>query len=364
MKITVNRKSFIDALSVGGSMSGKAKTLPILEMAKVTIKDKKVIISSFDGEVAITLRSDIVDSESDMVFCVNTNDLLSILKTLKDETLVLDIDGKNCVIVHAKGRMEIIVSDSDDFPTPQRDENSIVVPINSSVLASWVRKARNFIEEDSTRPLMGCMYLYVDGGEMGCAATNAHKMYCEHITIPSAPDIKIDGVLTSKAMGALLGMLGNGSEEVGIVFSENNIAFKTSNAMLLCRKVEGRYPAFKTIIPKDGTIECKVDLVELKEALTRANLMSGMTHLLKFTIGGLNMHIESCDIDFGKKSSEDVICNVVGEDIAIAFNGLFFLDCVNSLEGNEVVISLSQPSRPIVFNEGDATFVLMPMRLK
>lgn len=365
MKITIERKSFIEALVIGGSMSGKAKTLPILDMAKVTIKNKKAIISSFDGEVAITLRTDILDNEADMIFCINSNDLSTILKSLKDETLVLDINESTCIIEHAKGRMEIIVSDSSEFPTPQKDDTSVIVPINSNVLASWVKKSKCFIEQNDIRPIMSGMYIYAEGQEVGCAATNAHKLYCEHIVNQNiAIDGKIDGVLTAKALGALLGMLGGKDENVNLVFSDKNIAFQTNNAMLLCRKIEGRYPAFKSIIPKDSVIKCEVDVNELKDAVTRANLMSGMTHLLKFTISGMNMHIESCDFDFGKKNSEDVMCSVEGDNIVIGFNGLFFLDCVNALEGNNAIIKMTNEGKAVTFEEGDATFVLMPMRMQ
>lgn len=362
MKITIERKSFIDALSIGGSMSGKSKVLPILDMAKITIKDKKAIISSFDGECAITLRSEIIDSEQDMVFCVNTKDLLSILKSLRDDTLVFDIANNLCVVEHKRGRMEISISDSGDFPSPQKDDNNVVVPIDSVVLASWVKKSKNFIENDDIRPMMGGMYLYVEGNEMGCAATNAHKLYHEYIDIDTTYE-KIDAVVTSKAIDALVGMIGN-SDKVDIIFSENNIGFKTHNAMLLCRKIEGRYPAFKSIIPKNNEITCEVELNVFKEAIMRANLMSGVTHLLKFTLNGMNMHIESCDIDFGKRSSEDIMCSVSGDEITIAFNGAFLLDCINSLIESNVVISLSSPMKPIVFRENNAIFVLMPMRVQ
>lgn len=362
MKITINRKSFIDALSIGGSMSGKSKTLPILDMAKVTIKDKKAIISSFDGEVAITLRSDIIDNEGDMVFCINTKDLLSILKSLKDEVLELDITNNVCVVLHSKGKMEVLVSDSDDFPTPNKDSESVGVNIDSSVLVSWVKKAKNFIEQSDIRPIMGGMYLYYNSNEVGCAATNAHKLFCDFINVECSVESPQDAVLTSKAMDALVGML-TGSESVTIVFSDNNIAFKTPNAMLLCRKIEGSFPAFRTIIPKTSNVSVEVDMVELKDAVTRAVLMSGMTHLLKITCSGFNMHIESCDFDFGKKSNEDVVCSVSGGEITLGVNGEFLLNCLNALEGNKVVMTMQDSARPIVFREENTTILQMPMRL-
>lgn len=363
MKFTIERKAFVEALSIGGSMSGKNKTLPILDMAKVTIKDKKAIISSFDGEVAITLRSDIVDSEGDMVFCINAKDITSILKSLKDDTLELDINESVCVITHAKGRVEVMVVDSSDFPTPNKDNESVGIAIASDVVCDWARKAKNFIEQNDIRPIMGGMYLYYEGNEVGCVATNAHKLYWDYIGVESGVDgNKYDAVLTSKAMDALLGML-NGSDSVEIIFSEKNIAFKTSNAMLLCRKIEGKFPAFRSIIPKDSKVSVEVDIDDLKDSITRSVLMSGLTHLLKVTCSGMNMHIESCDFDFGKKSNEDIACSVSGDEIALGLNGEFLLHCLNALDSNRITIDMIDGVRPIVFKEANTTILLMPMRL-
>ena len=362
MKITIERKSFIDALSVGGSMSGKTKTLPILDMAKVTIKEKSATISSFDGEVAITLRTQIIDNDGELVFCINTKDLLSILKSLKDENVQLDINDNICVVLHSKGKMEVMVCDSSDFPTPNKDSESVGVSINSDVLVSWVKNSKNFIEQNDLRPIMGGMYLYYNANEVGCAASNAHKLYWDYIEMSCGVSTQYDGVVTSKAMDSLLMMLSN-SDSVNIIFSDNNICFKTSNAMLLCRKVEGKYPNFKSIIPQKNSIGVDVVVEDFKDAINRAVLMSGVTHLLKVTCSGMNMHVESCDFDFGKKSEEDIACSVEGDSITIGFNGTFLLDCLNALQAQEVVINMSDPSRPIVLKEGTKTILLMPMRI-
>ena len=362
MKITIERKSFIDALTIGGSMSGKSKTLPILDMAKITIKDKYATISSFDGEVAITLRTQVLNNEENTSFCIVTKDLLAILRTLKDDNVVLDINNSICKIEHSKGVMEIAVSDSDDFPTPSTDSESTSIMLKSDVLMSWVRNAKNFVEFNSIRPIMGGVYLYAEGNEIGVAATNAHKLYWDYVNVENARETLIDAILTSKAIDALVGMIGN-SEDVQVIFSENNIAFKTSNARLLCRKMEGRYPAFKTIIPKSSTTNVEVSMDELKDAINRANLMSGMTHLLKFNISGFNMHIESCDFDFGKKNSEDVACSVDGSEITIGLNGVFLQDCLNVMSEDKVEIRMDSPSRPIMFKEENKTVVLMPMKI-
>lgn len=362
MNIKVERKVFIDAIGIGGSMSSKGKTLPILEMSKVTIKGNKCIISSFDGEVAITYRCDIIESDGDFVFCVNTRDLGAILKTINDDFVCLDVDATSCVVVHERGRIGISVMDGSDFPTPSKDEDSVGVCVDCGVLSNWLSNSKNFIDKDDLRPVMSGVYLYVDGNEMGCAATNAHKLYWDFANIENTNDKPLDGVLTIKAIDSILGMI-NGNDVVNILFSANNICFKTSNAMVLCRKIEGSYPKFKAIIPNDSNSVCDVNVRDLKNAISRANLTSGMTKLLKFKIDGLNMHLESCDLDFSKSSSEDIACSLSGDGMTIAFNGLYFLDCLSTIKGENISIEMKEPSRPVVFRENNSTILLMPLRI-
>lgn len=83
MQIEINRKEFISALNVGGSMAGRVKTIPILEDVKITIKGTSAVISSFDNETAITKRTYIVSSTEDAMFCINPRNLVNILKTIK-----------------------------------------------------------------------------------------------------------------------------------------------------------------------------------------------------------------------------------------------------------------------------------------
>lgn len=362
MKIRLERKNFIDSLIVGASMSGKSKSLPILDMAKISVKGSFITISSYDGEVAITVRTNILESEGDMTFCLNARDLLAILKTLRDEVVELDITQSVCAVLHSKGRMELSVVDSDDFPSPNKDEHSVGIDFSSDILVRWIRNSKNFIEQNDIRPIMSGMYLYYNANEIGCAASNAHKLYWDYEEISCGVIDRYDAVLTTKAMDSLVMMLSN-SDNVTIIFSENNICFKTSNAMLLCRKIDGKYPNFKSIIPNSNDIGVDINIIDFKDAINRAILTSGMTHLLKLTCSGINMHIESCDFDFGKKSNEDIVCSVDGDDITIGFNGEFLLDCLNALDAQDISLKMSSPTKPIVLKEAHKTILLMPMRI-
>ena len=121
MQIEVNRKDFISALNVGGSMAGRVKTIPILEDVKITIKGTSAVISSFDNETAITKRTCIVSSTEDAMFCINPRNLVNILKTIKDENVSLYVVENVCTIVHSKGEATLPVEPAIDFPPPAKE---------------------------------------------------------------------------------------------------------------------------------------------------------------------------------------------------------------------------------------------------
>lgn len=365
MKTVIERKSFIDALSMGGSMSGKTRSIPILEMSKITIKGNSVVVSSFDGEVAISTRCDIVSSEGDNVFCINTRDLLAMLKSLKDDQVTLDLNDNACVVIHNKGQFELAIVDSSDFPTPSKDSDSAdsaTISLDSSLLYDWARVCKNFISQDDLRPILGGMYLYCMGSECGCVATDTHKMYWDFLTSDTFVDINCDGVVTSKALDVLIGMVANGGD-VNVTFGSHNIVFKTQNTKMLCRKVEGKFPSFRSVVPSVSANHCVVSVDDMRDAIARLNLMSGATRLIKINMTSSKMNIETCDLDFSKQGNEDIVCTLDGSSATIGVNGVNMLTCVNALRGDKVCIDFETPQRAMVIREDNATLLIMPMRI-
>lgn len=365
MKITIERKSFVEALTIGSQMSAKAKGLSILENCKITIKDNTATISSYDSEVAITKRVNIVSNDEDGVFCIEPKALLAILRSLRDEQVELVLDNHICEIVHKKGKQSIPYEDADDFPTPIFDKDVKTFGFKSELLFNWLKEAKMFVGTNALYPSMMGVYVYCGNKECGVASTNTEVLYYNHEE--HAYDGEECGASVQiKAIDALLPML-NLTNFVDVMVGDRNIAFKTQDAMLVAARIEHPYPNFRRIIPQGNEIELKVNRQDMLDAVKRAMLtVSEQTSLLKLSINSLCMKIVSEDLMFAKKTYEECPCECIGGDIEIGLKGNYVLSMLNSIESDDVLVTMKEPRRPILWHDSlnSAKILLqMPMQL-
>lgn len=366
MKITIERKSFVDALSIGSQMAGKSKGLSVLENCKITCKDGTATISSYDSEVAITKRTKIVENDGNVVFCIEPKALLAILRSLKDENVDLVL-GENhiCEIIHAKGKQSIPYDDADDFPTPVLEKEMKSFDMESIVLFNWLKEAKLFVGNSTLYPSMMGVYLYCGNNEYGVASTNSNVLYHDKKNIDIADD-EFGASVSIKAVDALLPML-NYTESVSVMIGERNVAFKTQDAMLVSARTEQPYPNFKRIIPTKNNITVEVGKDDLLEAIKRAMLTADEnTNLLKLSISGMSIKITSEDYMFSKKTYEECLCTCVGGDIEIGLKGSYALNMLNSIESDNVTIKISEPRRPILWCDSlnnDKILLQMPCEI-
>lgn len=365
MKITIERKSFVDALTIGSQMAAKARGLSVLENCKITIKGNTATISSYDSEVAITKRVNIVSHDEDCVFCIEPKALLAILRSLKDENVDLVLDNHICEVVHAKGKQSMPYDDADDFPTPVFDKDVKTFGFVSQILFNWLKEAKSFVGVNTLYPSMMGVYVYCGNKECGVASTNTEVLYHNHEE--HAYDGEECGASVQvKAIDALLPML-NMTDFVDVMIGNRNIAFKTQDAMLVAARTELPYPNFRRIIPQGNEIDVKVNRQDMLDAVKRAMLTaSEQTSLLKLSINSMCMKIVSENLKCAKKTYEECPCECIGGDIEIGLKGNYVLSMLNSIESEEVLITLKEPRRPILWNDSlnSAKILLqMPMQL-
>lgn len=365
MKITIERKSFLEALTIGSQMAAKAKGLSVLENCKITIKGNTATISSYDSEVAITKRVNIVSHDEDCVFCIEPKALLAILRSLRDEQVELVLDNHICEIVHKKGKQSIPYEDADDFPTPVFDKDMKTFGFKSELLFNWLKEAKMFVGTNALYPSMMGVYVYCGNKECGVASTNTEVLYYNHEEHAYEGD-ECGASVQIKAIDALLPML-NLTNFVDVMVGNRNIAFKTQDSMLVAARTEHPYPNFRRIIPQGNEIELKVNRQDMLDAVKRAMLtVSEQTSLLKLSINSLCIKIVSEDLMFAKKTYEECPCECIGGDIEIGLKGNYVLSMLNSIESDEVLITLKEPRRPILWHDSlnSAKILLqMPMQL-
>ena len=368
MQLEVNRKEFISALNVGGSMAGRVKTIPILEDVKITIKGTSAVISSFDNETAITKRTSIVSSTEDAMFCINPRNLVNILKTIKDENVLLYVVENACTVVHSKGEATLPVEPAIDFPSPSKESDAQMVTLPCEGLFEWFKRAKSLVasgEKAELRPVLGGVYFYVQNGEVGVASSDSFKFFHDRMQVDELSNVVVDSLITPRSIDAILEVI-NGNETVDVSFGKKSIVFKVADAMVMSRLIEGAYPKFKVVFDRPYPIEVKIGREELAESVSRATLSANIASmLLKLTIEpSCKIMMDSEELFAQRKTHEEVICEVEGGSLEIGFKVSALTDCLNTMDGETLIVSFNDHKSPAMFKESDGSAkaaVCLPM---
>ena len=364
MEISFNRKSFIAAFGIGSMMAGKSKLAPALNNAKIVVKQKECVVSSYDGETAIRKRFDIIHSDEDVKFCVNPKDLMNILRSIKDDVVTFDISGLILRIRHQKGELSIPIESADDFPQPQVEKGGSEFILDSEVLFAMINEGKLFRGNDEIRPVLSGIQLYIGKGVFGVYASDQRFLY-NYEEIHECNDDIVSVILPPGSIEPILNIV-NSTETVRVVIQERNAQVISEDSAIVLRILEGRYPNAKSIIPTISNVEAVVDKEELYESVKRASLTSSsVSNIIKMSVEGMSMNIMSEDIDLSKKGVENIMCKSNG-NITIGVNYNNVMNAISVL-GEEIHINFIDPSRAMVWKDSEherKLVLIMPMVLQ
>lgn len=362
MKITLDKKEFVKALQVGGSFAGKSKVMPILDCVKIKVGLDKMTIVSTDSENAISKRLNGITSDEEGTFCVNMNDLVSYIKLISEDTFEITTDGKTAEVKHAKGTFTLPIFSDEEFPAIKPDEDSIEMSINAALLNNWIVDGKNFVADDDFRPIMNGLYVYCIENELGCCASDGHALFTDNIKVENVP--KFSFMLNKNAFKSVCDAI-QSVEEVKVKVCTRNIIFVADGVSVIVRQIDGRFPSFKSILPKDNNIEVKVDRKEILNAITRSSVGASKSSMLtRMKVDGFNLEISSEDLDFNKEAREYLTVEANG-NIVIGFKASLLIQILNSISTDNVIITMKDPTRAAIFKEDDTEsekiYLLMPM---
>lgn len=234
--------------------------------------------------------------------------------------------------------------------------------MDAALLNNWIIDARGFAGNDELRPVMNGIYFYSKDGEFGCCASDGLSLFTDNEAY------KLDDfsfVLNKRAFASVCDVCAEG-DEVTLRIGTNKVMISCGGASVLAMQCEGRYPNFKSVIPSENPIKAKIDRVMTINAIKRCKLgANSSSKLITFEISDNKMEISAQDLDFNKKSVENIPVEADGE-ITIGFNADKILNVLGSISCNKCIINLSDATRPCVITADDPNsnkiYLQMPMR--
>jgi len=369
MKFIVSSSQLLKQLQVLGGVINSNNTLPILDNFLFEISENQLKVSVSDLE---TTMSAVVTIESDSTgsIAISARLLLDTLKTFPDQPLTFKTEGDSIIEISSdQGKYDMAYFGGDEFPKSVSLPSPSKTVIPSSILATAISKTIFAAGNDDLRPVMSGVFFQFSSESLTFVATDAHKLV-KYTRTDVTADKTAEFIMPKKPLNLLKGVLG-GEEDVIIEYNDANAKFTFENFVLICRLIDGKYPNYEAVIPKENPNKLTVDRASFQNSVRRVSIFSSKTtHQIRLKMAGTELNISAEDLDFSNKADERLSCDYQGDDMQIGFNSRFLSEMLSNLTPSEVLIEMSLPNRAGILtpidgtDEGEKiTMLVMPVML-
>jgi len=253
--------------------------------------------------------------------------------------------------IYDNGNSGMTGFNGEEFPKLPNIENKNAIKISGEIILKAVNKTLFATGNDDLRPVMSGVYCHFTPGDITFVATDAHKLVRYRRT-----DAEANGsaafILPKKPLNML----------------KSNLR---GDITIVCRLIEGKYPNYEAVIPKENPNILLVDRLQLLSSMKRVAIFANKTtHQIKMKLAGSELVLFAEDMDFSNQAQERLTCNYDGDDMEIGFNSRFLIEMLGNLDSVEVKLAMSEPSRaglltPATYtNENeDILMLVMPVML-
>ena len=311
-----------------------------------------------------------IESDSKGSIAISARLLLDTLKTFPDQPLTFKTEGDSIIEISSdQGKYDMAYFGGDEFPKSVSLQSPSKTIVPSNVLATAISKTIFAAGNDDLRPVMSGVFFQFSTDNLTFVATDAHKLV-KYTRTDVTADKTAEFIMPKKPLNLLKGVLG-GEEDVVIEYNDANAKFTFENFVLICRLIDGKYPNYEAVIPKENPNKLTVDRASFQNSVRRVSIFSSKTtHQIRLKMAGTELNISAEDLDFSNKADERLSCDYQGDDMQIGFNSRFLSEMLSNLTSSEVLIEMSLPNRAGILtpidgtDEGERiTMLVMPVML-
>jgi len=353
MKFIVSSSQLLKQLQTLGGVINNSNTLPILDNFLFELQTDRLTLTASDLETSMS-SSIAVESDTSGTIALPARLLLDTLKTFPEQPLTF----------------MVLENNTDEFPKAVHLKDPSKTVIIADVLATAINSTLFASGNDDLRPVMSGVFFQFSTESLTFVATDAHKLVKY-----SRTDLKAEStaefIMPKKALQILKGILQGSEEDISIEYNETNAQFTFGSTSLSCRLIEGKYPNYEAVIPKENPNVMTISREPFLNSLRRVSIFSNKTtHQIRLKIAGAELNISAEDFDFSNKAEERLNCQYKGDDLQIGFNSRFIIEMLNNLTVEEVSLAMSLPNRAGIITPIDGyvegeniTMLVMPVML-
>jgi DNA polymerase-3 subunit beta len=363
MKLECSIEKIKSAVYQVERITGKNLTLPILSSILLIASKKSLKLRSTNLSLGIEIEIP-AKVEKEGTLAITGSVLNAIFSNVfQNENVYLeDVDG-NLLIKTKKSQIKLKSQPHEDFPTiPKVD--GVSFEIESKKLIDGIKSVYYSSSFSDIKPEISSVFIYTNNDNLVFVSTDSFRLAEKKIKVKGVPEIS--GILIPfKNISEILKVFGEVQDVLKVCFNKNQISFSSDYVYLTSRVIDGIFPDYRQIIPKESATEVVLLKQDLLNALKLSNIFSDKFNQVNLRIQAKEkiFELSSASNDIGEnKTYLDAVVN--GENIELGFNYKYFLDCFQSITTDSVSIKLSNSGKPIVISpisDPSFTYLIMPM---
>lgn len=373
MTFTVSSKAINDALVILSKVIASKNVLPILDDFIIRLEGDTLHMTAADTENMMTATVCITEGNGEGCFAVNAKSMMEALKNMEEILLTFefDEDTSKVKVSYQNGVFSLPTDKPDEFPQPYSINPTLTMSIPENILQENIARTVFATAQDELRPVMNGIFFDLTEESLNVVASDGHQLVRNKIlSIQATEDNNGSFILPKKPAHIMKNTLRKTDAVVSITADGSRVQFITDTFTLNSRLIEGRYPNYNSVIPKNNPNTLTVDRNTLMAALKRVSpFANSNSQLMRFQVQQHALRIEAEDYDFSKTAAESMTADYDGNDMSIGFKSSTLLGILDNIKSTEVQMLLADPSRAGLIlpseqpEQQEILMLIMPMLL-
>jgi DNA polymerase-3 subunit beta len=342
MKFSILKSKLFDSVQKALNVVPGKTPLPTLSNFLIEVEETKLKISATDLDISITTSIPIKSTKKGSL-TIPARTFADIIREAPETEIEINITDERLEMKIDRGTYKISGTSSEEYPKIPSAQVAKEINVPGETIVRMIKKVGFAVSTDETRPALNGI-LWQSSGDMMCmVATDGHRLAKISIQNTKLKGLHKDIIIPPKALNLLV-KLYQGGKELGVIFGENNIIFNLGDVILSSRLIEGPYPDYEQVIPKDNDKKLITNKELLSSLVRRVSVLSNtLTHQIRFSLKKDSLELSATNAEVGGEAVETLPCNYKNEIMEIGYNASYILDILKQIDGDEVIFELATP---------------------
>jgi DNA polymerase-3 subunit beta len=366
MNFTITRQNLHQGLAAVSASIPSKTTLPVLSNILFEARNDGVWMSGTDLDVSVRVRV-LAEVKEPGGLTAPGKKLQEIARELPDQPVTVTTRGDQIELKCGRSHFKLNGLPAEEFPTLAEVDFSRGLAVTGKDLHSLIQHTSFAVSTEESRPILNGVLWELRDGEMKMVATNGHRLARMGMRVPSTGTPSADFIVPPAALGQVQRLFKD-DDTIEVARSDNHLGFRAASTEVYTRLIEGTYPNYEQVIPRDNDKLAIIDKKAFESAVRRmAVVASDQTHRirLKFERGRVHLNVLTPDLGEGHDELE---VGYDGNDLEIGFNANYLLEVLRYMPSDEVKLSFKAPERaatlePVGDDVPDYLCLVMPLRL-